>query len=359
MMTGIANLPLHNGRCPRWLFPRMVSMGAVISEMIIEEYGDEEFLKRLSDPYWLQALGCVIGFDWHSSGLTTTTLGALKEGLRKKDIGVKIAGGKGIAGRKTPDEIKKFGNEMGLDVESLIYASKMVSKVDSCAIQDGYQIYHHSFIFSEKGKWCVVQQGLNKENKYARRYHWFYTENFILEPHTAICCDIRHEKTLDMTSKRSEDARSISIDIVKDVSDFNAFIKRQTSLNEFEKGIKKLSMRAMHTFRLNKKSIESLKKAHDISPENYEELLSIEGMGPKTIRALSLISEIVYGAEQSWEDPAKFSFAHGGKDGIPYPVDRKLMDKNIEILNKIIQDAKLGEKERYFALKRLNEFIMN
>jgi hypothetical protein len=353
--TGYADLPLHYGKCPKWLFPRMKVLSKEITKIIIYEYGQEEFLRRLSNPFFFQSMGCVIGYDWHSSGLTTTTCGALKEAITP-ELGIAVCGGKGKASRKAPEEIERMSEDFSLSTkksESLVYSSRMSAKVDNTAVQDNYNLYHHCFIFNEKGKWVVIQQGMNSSNRYARRYHWINVEDFVEEPHSAICCDKR-QKTLDMTAKSSKEARETSVDIVNDNKNIERFLNR--NLNDFT-GSKSLKLPAHHGIRLNKQTTIALNRAYEIQPEKYEELLAIRGIGPKAVRALALISELVYGKEPSWKDPAKFSFAHGGKDGIPYPVDRKLMDSSVEMLRNALENAKLGEKDRLHALKRLNEFI--
>ena len=367
MRTGVANLPLHTGNCPRWLFPGMVKLSKAISNVLIDEFGHQEFLRRLSNPYWFQALGCVIGFDWHSSGLTTTTLGALKEALNKENLGIYFAGGKGKTSRKTLEEINNTKFPLSdLKIEKLKYSSRMSAKVDSSLLQDGYNLYHHSFIFDEEGDWCVVQQGMSDEAGYARRYHWLSDNvaSFVNEPHNAICCDTK-ANTLDMTSKENRNIQKTSLDIANDnpaniKKYFNRIIKNhftQRTLAEFSGIEKELSMPSRHyIIDMDKRNIETLKKAYEIQPRNYEELAAIKGVGPKTIRSLALVSELVYGEEISWKDPVKYSFAHGGKDNIPYPTDMELMDNNAELLGNAIKEAKLGDKDKINAIRRLHNF---
>ncbi len=362
LKTGIANLPLHGGCCPRWLFPRMKKLAGAISEVLIYEYGSEEFLKRLADPYWLQSFGCVIAYDWHSSGLTTTTLAALKESLNKQNLGIKITGGKGTTSRKTPKEIEEFGEKLNLStnkIERLKYSSKIIAKVDNSLVQDGYQLYTHSLIFLEDGrKYIVIQQGLNYLNRYARRYHWMSDNinSFVIEPHSAICGDKKEENVLDMTSRYSLETQKVCVDLVKDnQKHLERHIKTpiQKTLVNFEH----FTMPSHHFIvDMHKRNLETLQKAHEIQPSNYEEFVAIEGVGPKTIRSLALISELVYGTKASWRDPVKYSFAHGGKDGYPRPVNKELMESNAEILRNAIKDAKLGGKEKLFAIKRLSNF---
>jgi len=364
--TGVANLPLHTGKCPRWLFGRMEKLGGVVSEIIIDEYGQNEYLRRLSDPYFFQAFGCVLGFDWHSSGLTVTTTGALKESVNKLNLRIKIAGGKGKTSRKAPEQIEKLGDELSIStkkIEKLKYSSKMSAKVDSVVLQDNYQLYHHCFVFTEKGKYTVIQQGMNSESRYARRYHWLSdnVEELIEEPHEGICCDKKEQKVLDMTNKKSKETRKTSLDIVKDnPNHLKKFMRKpfQKTIHDFtDKKAEEFTMMPRHTIiGMNKRNFETLKRAYEVQPRTYEELVAIKGVGVKTIRSLALISELVYGSKSSWKDPVKYSFAHGGKDGVPYPLNRKLMDGNTRLLMNAIRNAKLGNREEMGAIKRLNSF---
>jgi hypothetical protein len=350
MRVGVAELPLHYGKCPKWLFERMVKLSSQISKLIIQEFGKEEFLKRISNPFFFQALACCVGMDFHSSGTTTTLTGALKEGLNKENVGVKVLGGKGSASKKTPEEIEKVGEEFGLStrkIEELKYASRMVAKVDNSLIQAGYQIYHHSFFVTEDGKWAVVQQGMNVENKLARRYHWlsFSFNSFVVEPHSAIV-GFKEENVLNMVAKESEEARKASVDIVKeDVRKFKKYFSSPYSLYKF------LKMPVEHTFDI--KVYKKLLDLHEFDPKNYEELVAFEGVGPKTVRALALIAKLIYGKEASWIDPVKYTFSHGGKDKIPYPVDIKTYDESIRTLKEILEKAEIERKEKLEALKRL------
>jgi len=357
---GYADLPLHPGKCPAWLFGRMKKLSGVVSELIIDEYGVREFLERVSNPYFFQSLGCVIGFDWHSSGLTVTTTAALKESLNEKNIGVNVAGGKGKTSRKAPEEIRGFGKKFGLSTEKIdkmVYNSRMSAKVDNSLVQDNYNLYHHTFFLSEKGKWAVVQQGMNNENSYARRYHWLSSnfKDFVEEPHNAICSEKKHDKVLNMTAKGSKEARKISIDVVND-GIFERFFRntRQKTLTEFYSEFKHFKMPERHYIRFQKEiNIKMLRIARDYQPKTYEELIAIRGVGSKSIRSLALISELVYGKRASWKDPVKYSFAHGGKDGIPYPVNREVYDSSVNFLREAIKQAKIGEKDKIYALRRL------
>jgi hypothetical protein len=341
----------------------MVKLAGSITEVIIYEYGQPEFLKRVSDPYWFQAFSCVLGFDWHSSGTTTTTCGALKMALSPEEHGIVVAGGKGAVSRKAPAEIEKGGQIFYLSsdkIERLKYSSKMAAKVDNSCIQDGYQVYHHCLFFTENGDWAVVQQGMNED--YARRYHWLSDSmsNFIEEPHAGICCDRKEDHVLDMTAAESELARDISLDLVKDnpVHLRKYFTpKKQRMLSDFEDGFALPPHHPVLDIDIGEAGMEVLKRAYELQPASYEELISLQGMGPKKIRALALISDLVYGSRPSWRDPVKYSFTHGGKDGFPYPVDREVYDNSIQILQDSLADARLDKKEKYRAIKRLEDFI--
>lgn len=350
--TGVANLPLHYGKAPKWLFDRMVKLAREITIVIVSDFSAEEVLRRLSDPHWFQAFGCVLGFDWHSSGVTTTLCGALKEGVKgiENDLGLFVAGGKGTTSRKTPGELESWGQQLSLDTSPLIYASKMSAKVDSAGIQDGYELYHHSFIFTRSGSWAVVQQGMNETNHYARRYHWLSeaVASFINEPHSTIASEARG-RALNLVAFESDLARRIIPQIVDNE-------KPEKLLADLKK-IKTLTLPEHHYLSTADLHPDSLSKillsTYERQPEDFETLLGMPGVGAKTIRALSLISELVYGVAPSYRDPARYSFAHGGKDGIPYPVDKKTYDQSIEILAKAIHRAKLGLTDKKEAAQRL------
>jgi hypothetical protein len=368
--VGIAELPLHYGKAPYWLIVRMKKLADQIITLIIDEYGQDELLRRLSNPFWFQALCCVLGYDWHSSGTTTVTTAVLKKVLRPEKHGFGVAGGKGKFSRKTPEEIEKISEALDLPIrktEKLKYASRMGAKVDNTAIQAGYPLYHHAFFFSEKGKWTIIQQGMNVEDRTARRYHWISekVKSFVEEPHSAVCCDVMKENVLDMTSKRSKEARKISVDLVKegprriknDLLSLRPIY--QKSLKEF------LPMKVkedfvVHILKMPKNvNWNALKKAYDFQPKNYEELIGIRGIGPATVRGLALISEIIYGSPPSWKDPCKYTFCVGGKDGVPYPVKRKTYDEIVTTLEDIIKTAEVGRKDKLNALKRLTFFSKN
>ena len=354
MRTGLAHLPLHTGKAPAWLFSRMVRLGREIICHIVSEFGPDEVLRRLSDPFWFQALGCVLGFDWHSSGLTTTTTGALKEGIKglERELGLYAAGGKGAASRKTPQEIETACEQLGSDAASLVYASRMSAKVDSAAVQDGYQLYHHAFFLSRTGHWSVVQQGMNEETRMARRYHWLGEQvpNFVCEPHAAVCCDARG-MALNLVARESEGVRVASTEL--------AGQPWQQTLRVIER-LPELLLPRRHAVSLadiNPRYLNKiLLRTYERAPKDFEGLLSIEGVGPRTLRALALASELIYGTPASTRDPARFAFAHGGKDGTPFPVDRVTYERTITILHQALNRAKVDRSEKVRAFKRLAHF---
>jgi len=350
--TGIAYLPLHYGKAPRWLFDRMVKLAREITVAIVADFGSEEMLRRLSHPYWFQAFGCILGFDWHSSGVTTTLCGALKEGIKglEQDLGLFVAGGKGRTSRRTPSEIETWGEKVSLNPAPLVYASRMSAKVDSSAVQDGYQLYHHTFLFTSAGSWTVVQQGMNEVNRYARRYHWLgeAVSSFVNEPHSAILSEAKGQ-ALNLVAQESDSVRTTIADIVTQQ-------KPHDILTDLKR-LKTLNLPSHHPIGVHDLHPDSLSKillsTYERQPHGFEQLLGLSGVGPKTIRALSLISELVYGVAPSYRDPARYSFAHGGKDGIPYPVDRKTYDQSIELLRKAIHKTRLGIREKNETLNRL------
>ncbi len=364
--TGVAHLPLHPGKAPRWLFQKMVALSKGITELLIYEYGQDEFLRRMSDPFWFQALSCVLGYDWHSSGTTTVTCGALKEAINPQECGVAIAGGKGTASRNTLSDIETYAEKYNLStslINELQYSSRMTAKVDSTAIQDGYNLYHHVFIFSETGRWVVIQQGLNNETSYARRYHWFSdaVEDFVYEPHTAIIGATRQVKVLNMTAKQSQSTQKISVDLVND----NPLHLKQ-DWAELTRPVHQRTLDNWRTAPCDRKPLDFLymprdinwqkmKELYDIQPKNYEELIALRGVGPRTVRALALISDLIYGEKPSWEDPIRYTFAHGGKDGVPHPVDVSTYQNSIESIEHAVRHAKIGASERLDALKRLKK----
>ena len=353
MRTGTADLPLHGGRCPAWLFVHMKALCAAIVEVIIEDAGTEEVLKRLSDPYWFQALGCVVGFDWHSSGVTTTVCGALKEGMAEigPRAGLFITGGKGRAARNTPNEIisKAEKHPLAVDAENLVYASKMSAKVDSSAVQDGYQIYHHCFVFNDQGHWTVIQQGMNEENLQARRYHWLSTQmqEFTVDPQSAICCDHTGE-TLNLVSKSNQLLNQTSCKLVQSHPDKLLF-----EIEKINNQSKALQLPRPHWIPKTSYLNKSLYLAYEQQPQNFEQLLGVSGVGPGTLRALCMVAEVAYGVEASYADPVRYSFAHGGKDGIPFPVNEADIENSYTVLNRALRRSRAGHSEQLKALKNL------
>ena len=368
--TGVAVLPLHYGKAPTWLTVRMRKLAKEIANIIIEEHGTTKFIQRLSDPYWFQALGCVLAYDWHSSGVTTVVTGILKNALSPEEHGIAICGGKGKTSRKTPSNIATAGEKFGFSeqtIKTLRYASKMTAKVDNTAIQAGYQLYHHTFIVTRDEKWSVIQQGMSDQDHTARRYHWLSdnTTSFIVEPHNAIIGDVKREKALNMTAENSEGARKTSVDIAKEPTG---------KIMQLFETLRPLHQKSLQEWlpetRMNSRqqSIESLnmprniswktmKRVYEFQPRNYEELLSVKGVGPATVRGLALVAELIYGEKPSWKDPVKFTFAYGGKDGVPFPVDRRAMDESIHLLQQAVQEAKIGAKVKTQSLKRLRRFV--
>jgi hypothetical protein len=353
--TGIAHLPLHGGKAPAWLFKRMTGLAREITVAIVSDFGPEEMLNRLSDPYWFQAFGCVLGFDWHSSGVTTTVCGAVKEGIKgmQSDLGFYVAGGKGGTSRKTPSEIENVGHLIKADAGKLVYASRLSAKVDNNAVQDGYQLYHHVFCFTGEGSWAVIQQGMNKENHFARRYHWLggKVTDFVCEPHNAVCAEAA-ASTLNLVALESAVARETIAGITRQENPDKIMSHLQHLKNLELPKRHAILTEDIHPDRLYKIFVQTYER----QPENFEKLLGMEGVGAKTLRALSLISEIIYGVPVSFRDPARFSFAHGGKDGIPFPVDRKTYDRSIEILHNALERAKVDDKEKMAAIKRLSHW---
>ncbi len=367
--TGIAELPLHHGRAPRWLVTRMTKLAHEITTIIVDEYGGDEFLQRVSDPYWFQALGCALGYDWHSSGVTTVLTGVLKNAVKPDLHGLVVCGGKGKTSRKTLEEISQIGEEFSFStskIEALQHASRMSAKVDNTAIQAGYQLYHHAFFLTAKGKWAVVQQGMSHQDRTARRYHWLseHVQSFVVEPHDAIVGNAKRDKALDMTAKESENCRKVSADLARErpakLMRLLESIRpaRQTSLQKWideedgkDHAMEWLSMPRTLNWRL-------AERLYEFQPENYEQLLGMRGVGPATVRGLALVAELVYGAAPSWKDPVRYSFAYGGKDGVPYPVDRKAMDQSIKILKDVISSARIGDNDRLKSLQRLRKYSL-
>ena len=354
--TGSATLPLHGGKAPRWLFDRMSQLAPAIAEIIILEHGRSTFLQRLSDPYWFQAFGCVLGFDWHSSGVTTTVCGALKEGLapRAHELGIFVAGGKGKVSRRTPSELMTYGERLGMDGARLAYNSRMAAKVDSAAVQDGFGIYHHSFFLTIEGEWSVVQQGMRGNDGTARRYHWLGSQvkDFVNEPHTAIASDAQGQPVLNMVAAESSQARSASTEfarqeprvIDREIARVITMALPSRHWVDIKQDVNPAHLRKV------------LVSTYEASPQNFEQVLAVPGVGPKAVRALALVADVVYGSPASMRDPARFSFAHGGKDGHPYPVNREVYDHSVDWLRDAVNKARIGHSDRLKALKRLADW---
>ena len=367
--TGVASLPLHGGKAPAWLTARMRKLAKEIANIMIDEQGTDTFLTRLSDPYWFQAFGCVLGYDWHSSGVTTVVTGILKQALSPEEHGIAVCGGKGKTSRKTPAEIIDVGGKFGFSdeqIQTLTYTSRMTAKIDNTAIQAGYQLYHHAFLLTENKKWAVIQQGMSSDDCTARRYHWLSdtTTDIVVEPHNAVV-GIKRPHALNMTAKTSEGARKASVDIAKEPTRkimrlieatrplYQKSLQEwlpQTNANPWQQSPEILNMPRNINW-------ETLSRAYEFQPKNYEELLSVKGVGPATVRGLALVAELVYGEKPSWDDPVKFSFAYGGKDGVPFPVNRRAMDESIQVLRETVQAAKIGEREKMRSLQSLRRFV--
>ncbi len=358
--SGTANLPLHYGHVPKWLADRMKDIGREITLAIMEHYGRDEFLRRISDPFWFQSFGAVMGMDWHSSGITTSVMGALRKGLNPlaQETGLYILGGRGKHSRNTPAEINEVSMRSGLDGETLIRCSKLSAKIDNTCIQDGYQLYLHNFILTTDSKWAVIQQGMNNENGMARRYHWHSEEivSFVDDPHSAIVGENAGE-ILNLSDSRAEESRS-------DIMNFLSFNPvRQMSEIEVLLSSRELTMPAHHNVRpenINTKRLGAvLAVAYDRQFKDFTDALLLEGMGPRTIQALALVAEVIYGAPARFSDPARFSFAHGGKDGHPAPVPLKVYDESISTLKNAVKSAKLGNNEKLNALRKLDRLVRN
>jgi uncharacterized protein len=378
MKRQMAELPLHTGKAPPWLFSRMWRLAGAMTMAVVDAYGPAEMLRRLSDPWWFQAFGCVLGFDWHSSGVTTVTCGALGEAYRHfgADMGIHVAGGKGGVSRRTPQQILETSDRLSIaGGEKLVQASKLSAKVDSAAVQDGYQLYHHSFFFASDGAWCVVQQGMNDANRYARRYHWLgeSVDDFVCEPHNAIqdlaesrrrpAAPADGQLLLNMVAAEADANRRASVDLVGWNPD-----RLMAELQRLTEG-PTLFAAAHHPVLRTDVNLDRLQKivrtVHERHPADFAALLGNQGVGPATVRSLSLLAELIYDAPASHRDPAAppagaddrrwadYSYAHGGKDRHPFPVDRQTYDRNIQVLTDAVRKARVGETDKVDALKRL------
>lgn len=365
--TGSADLPLHGGHVPAWLSARMAALGAVICQAIVEEYGRDELLARLAHPFWFQSFGSVMGMDWHSSGVTTSVIGALKRGLGpvQDELGIYVCGGRGKQSRQTPQELNAVGERAGVDADELTRTSRLVAKVDSAAVQDGFDLYLHGFFVTCEGHWTVVQQGMNTEKRQARRYHWYSQSrsNFIDEPHTAIDGPDQGE-IVNLTDRRAEASRSAQLDLLstlgpdKIVAELLADAQPH-SASEQQLSLPYLAMPAHHDVRASdvflRRLYGTLAAAAEQEPKDFPDLLLTPSVGARTVQSLAMVAEVLHGAPYRFQDPARFSLAHGGKDRHPYPVPTKVYDETIKVLKSAVQKAKLGNSETLAALKRLDE----
>jgi hypothetical protein len=346
--SGTADLPLHYGLVPKWLAERMSRLGLAITEAIIAEYGTAEVLRRLSDPFWFQSLGAVMGMDWHSSGITTSVMGSLKAAINPlyKELGIYICGGKGQKSRNTPDELLRFGERTGLDGMELVRCSRLSAKVDNTAIQDGFQLYTHSFVVNTEGLWTVVQQGMQNGGSTARRYHWHSAgiTSFVEEPHTGICGN-NMGQILNLTARAAQPSKTAMLAMTNEHPDrMIAEARRLIMPNHHEVKAKDVDLKRLGAM---------LWLTQEKQPANFEELLLLEGMGPRTLQSMALVSEVIYGTPSRFDDPARFSFAHGGKDGHPFPVPIKVYDETISVLSKAVQQAKIGQSDKLQAIQQL------
>jgi len=354
--SGTANLPLHYGRVPQWLYERMRLLGGAITEAIVTEFGSDEFLARMSDPFWFQSLGAVMGMDWHSSGITTSVMHALKKAITpmSRDLGIYIAGGRGKHSRKTPGELMEISERTGLRGDELVRSSKLSAKVDSTCIQDGYNLYLHNFIVSKNGNWTVIQQGMNDGSSTARRYHWHSADlkSFTCDPHSAVIGK-NSGNILNLTDSRSLKAQDSIMDFLAQNPD-----KQIRELN-LAVSSAELNMPAHHDVRpcnVNSRRLGAvLALAYEKEFASFSDTLLIEGMGPRTVQALALVSEVIYGEPSRFKDPARFAFAHGGKDGHPAPVPLKVYDRTIHTLKRAVYSAKIGNNERMKSIRKLDE----
>ncbi len=352
--SGTADLPLHYGKVPAWLYERMSALGLSIVEVILADYGKEEVVRRLSDPFWFQSFGAVLGMDWHSSGITTSVMGSLKRAINpnSQSLGLYICGGKGKYSRDTPQELLQIADKTGLNGTELVKASKLSAKVDNTAIQDGYQLYQHNFVVTDSGNWCVIQQGLNDADSTARRYHWLSEKltSFIEEPHTGIN-GISKGTILNLTATEASDNRKGILDI------------SHTDSAKIMQDFARLILPAHHDVRATDVDLKRLGAllyvTREQQPQNFEDLLMLEGVGPRTMQSLALVSEVIHGAPSRFKDPARFSFAHGGKDGHPFPVPIKIYDESIQILQKGIEKSKLGNSDKLKSINKLHQIVLD
>jgi len=362
--SGSADLPLHGGRVPPWLATRMSALGAVITQAIVQTYGRDEFLQRLSHPFWFQSFGAVMGMDWHSSGITTSVIGALKRGLGplQSELGIHVCGGRGQHSRKTPDELRLLGDRIGIDSAGLTRASRLVAKVDSAAVQDGFDLYLHGFFVTDDGKWTVVQQGMNGDKRQARRYHWHSEslKSFVDEPHSAIDGPAQGE-IVNLTDRRADRSRAAQPGLLSELGP-DRIVGELAALEgkrPTQDLLPHLIMPVHHDVRssdvFTRRLHGTLAAAAERGPVDFPDLLLTPGVGLRTVRSLAMVAEVVHGAPYRFGDPARFSLAHGGKDRHPYPVPIKVYDETIRVLKSAVQNARLGREEELEALKRLDD----
>ncbi len=366
--SGSADLPLHGGRVPAWLAERMAKLGGVICEAIVQEYGRDELLRRLANPFWFQSFGAVMGMDWHSSGITTSVIGALKRGLQpmERELGLFVCGGRGRHSRKTPGELVSIGHRVGFDGEALAQASRLVAKVDSAAVQDGFDLYLHGFIVAADGHWVVVQQGMRNASSTARRYHWTSEglESFVDAPHAAIEGEAEGE-IINLTDRRAERSRKAQVDLLASLGP-DGIVDQLIDLQP-KKPVEPpaqmsllphLVMPAHHDIRekdvMMRRLHGALAAAEEQAPRDFAELLLVPGIGARTVQSLAQVAEVIHGAPHRFADPARFAMAHGGKDGAPFPVPLKVYDETIKVLKYAVVKARLGQSEQADALKRLD-----
>lgn len=344
--SGHADLPLHGGRVPAWLAGRMTLLGTAITEAVVLHYGRAEFLSRISDPHWFQAFGAVMGMDWHSSGITTSVLGALKRGLnpRAHELGIWVCGGRGLQSRRTPDELRAIADRTGLPGENLVRSSKLTAKIDNNALADGFQLYLHGFVLTAEGQWTVVQQGMNDATGYARRYHWHSASvrDFVHDPHAAIVGEAQNE-ILNLVDTRAEPARDALLTISRDDPQRTLSLARKHEVTVRDVDLKRLGA--------------VLAVAYDRQLHDFAELLLTQQLGPRTLQTLAQVAEIVHGTPARFSDPARFSFALGGKDRHPFPVPLKTYDETINVLRRALDAAKLGDTDKIDGMRRLDKFV--
>ncbi len=396
--SGHADLPLHTGTVPRWLADRMMVLGTLIIESLVENFGPDEVLVRLSDPLWFQSFGAVMGMDWHSSGITTSVMYALKRGLnpRAKELGIYVCGGRGKYSRLTPDELLEIASREGLNGDELVHNSKLVAKVDNNAVQDGFQLYQHNFVLTRNGNWTVVQQGMNGAEKKARRYHWCSTNlrSFVEEPHSGVVGDNRG-KILNLTDTEAKGARNSILEMSREEPErmlreivqigkpasqmillqdgksvggvaggSTALPEQQELFPEFQETNERSIVMPIH-HEVKEQDVDLkrlggvLATAYESQPKDFESLMLTPGLGPRTLQSLALVSEVIYGTPSRFTDPARFSFAHGGKDGHPFPVPLKIYDESIRVFRDSIEKSKLGYKDKSDCIRRLHNVALN